>query len=335
MEEQKILEALSMVEDPDLKQDLVSLHMIQNLAVEEGSVRFDLVLTTPACPMKDLLERACRTAIATMVDPTLDVQIRVTSKVTTQREQSELLRGVRNVIAVASGKGGVGKSTISIGLARSLAASGAKVGILDADIHGPSIPVLMGVEGEKPAMLGQKILPVDAEGVKMMSIGFLVPKEQAIVWRGPMLASALKQFAGDVEWGPLDYLVVDLPPGTGDVHLSLIQLIPLDGVVVVTSPDDVSVADTRKSLNMLVDPQLKQEVLGIVENMSYFKPDDSDKEYHLFGKDGGLVLATEFDVELLSRIPIVEKGKERSNSEHFSQLAGKVAQKLSIKHARS
>lgn len=330
---EEILKALAYVEDPDLKKDLVTLNMIRGLEISDDAVKFDLVLTTPACPMKDMLTNACRNAIATMVDASLKVDINVTSDVTSQRSDNSTLKGIRNIIAVASGKGGVGKSTVAVNLARSLRDAGAKVGILDADIHGPSIPTLLNAEGERPALDGEKMIPIVKENIELMSIGFLVPKKQAIVWRGPMLASALKQFSNDVNWSPLDYLIVDLPPGTGDVHLSLVQQIPLTGVVMVTKPDQVSVSDTRKAIDMFTNPQLKQNIFGIIENMSFFKPDESNKEYYLFGKGGGDELANEFGLDLLGKVPILEPGNPELLLSAYKDVAGKLAQKVSILNA--
>ena len=240
MTQDQVLKALSYVDDPDLNKDLVTLGMIQKIEIDGHKVAFDLVLTTPACPMKESIARACTTAIHTMVSADADVQINITSNVQSSRENSTILSGIRNIIAVASGKGGVGKSTVAINLARTLSEAGAKVGLLDADIHGPSIPTLLGTQGQKPAMEGELMLPVECNGIKTMSIGYLVESKQALVWRGPMLSKAISQFCTDVKWGELDYLFVDLPPGTGDAHLSIMQHIPLSGVVIVTTPEEVA-----------------------------------------------------------------------------------------------
>ncbi|MFY0645089.1 MAG: Mrp/NBP35 family ATP-binding protein [Bacteroidia bacterium] len=331
--EDKILKALSHVEDPDLKKDLVSLNMIQNLKIAGKEVHFDLILTTPACPMKEVLHNACVTAIKTMVDDEMQVHITIGSQVTSNRASEQVMVGVKNIIGVASGKGGVGKTTVAVNLAKALHNQGATVGVLDADIHGPSVPVILKTEQSQPIMEGEKMQPIDKDGIKLMSIGFLVPKEQAIVWRGPMLASALKQFANDVLWGELDYLIIDLPPGTGDVHLSLIQQIPVTAMLMVTSPDDLSIADAGKAINMYQNPQLKQEILGVVENMSYFQPSGKEDKYYLFGQNGGTVLAKQCNLPLLAQIPISEKGKEHELDSNYQELAGEVARKLSVINA--
>ena len=330
---EKILEALSHVEDPDLKKDLVSLNMIRNLEISDSSVRFDLFLTTPACPMKDMLKNACITAIKTMVDQNLDVEVRVDAEVSSSRLNAEVLKGVKNIIAVASGKGGVGKSTVAVNLAKALSKEGVSVGILDADIHGPSIPTLMGIADVQPEMEGSTILPVDVEGIKTISIGLMVPKAQAIVWRGPMLSNAFNQLSSDVKWGDLDYLIIDLPPGTGDVHLSLVQHIPLTGVLIVTSPEEVSVADARKAISMFKIPQINKPLLGIVENMSYFQPAGQAERYSIFGSGGGKQLADEFGMDLLAEIPVAEFGKRDMLDLHYSQLAGAVVRRVSILNA--
>jgi len=325
----QILKALSYVDDPDLNKDLVTLGMIQKIEIDGHKVAFDLVLTTPACPMKESIARACTTAVHTMVSADADVHINITSNVQSSRENSTVLSGIRNIIAVASGKGGVGKSTVAVNLAKTLSDAGARVGLLDADIHGPSIPTLLGTQGQKPAMDGELMVPIEYNGLKTMSIGYLVESKQALVWRGPMLSKAISQFCTDVKWGELDYLFVDLPPGTGDAHLSIMQHIPLSGVVIVTTPEEVAVADTRKALDMFTNPHLKQEILGVVENMSYFQPEDGRK-YYLFGKDGGKNLSEEWNIDLLGTIPI-EEDKSFSNMQmSYIPIVGKLVQKLSI-----
>ena len=325
----QILKALSYVDDPDLNKDLVTLGMIQKIEIDGHKVAFDLVLTTPACPMKESIARACTTAVHTMVSADADVHINITSNVQSSRENSTVLSGIRNIIAVASGKGGVGKSTVAVNLAKTLSDAGARVGLLDADIHGPSIPTLLGTQGQKPAMDGELMVPIEYNGLKTMSIGYLVESKQALVWRGPMLSKAISQFCTDVKWGELDYLFVDLPPGTGDAHLSIMQHIPLSGVVIVTTPEEVAVADTRKALDMFTNPHLKQEILGVVENMSYFQPEDGRK-YYLFGKDGGKNLSEEWNIDLLGTIPIEEDKSFSNMQKSYIPIMGKLVQKLSI-----
>ncbi|MDA0777644.1 MAG: Mrp/NBP35 family ATP-binding protein [Bacteroidetes bacterium] len=325
----QILKALSYVDDPDLNKDLVTLGMIQKIEIDGHKVAFDLVLTTPACPMKESIARACTTAVHTMVSADADVHINITSNVQSSRENSTVLSGIRNIIAVASGKGGVGKSTVAVNLAKTLSDAGARVGLLDADIHGPSIPTLLGTQGQKPVMDGELMVPIEYNGLKTMSIGYLVESKQALVWRGPMLSKAISQFCTDVKWGELDYLFVDLPPGTGDAHLSIMQHIPLSGVVIVTTPEEVAVADTRKALDMFTNPHLKQEILGVVENMSYFQPEDGRK-YYLFGKDGGKNLSEEWNIDLLGTIPIEEDKSFSNMQKSYIPIVGKLVQKLSI-----
>ncbi|MDG1046042.1 MAG: Mrp/NBP35 family ATP-binding protein [Bacteroidia bacterium] len=330
MGKDEILKALSYVEDPDLKKDLVSLGMIQNLTVNEREVAFDLVLTTPACPMKDSIANACKNAIYTMVDSEANVKINITSNVQRSRDDQSVLSGIKNIIAVASGKGGVGKSTFAINLSKTLAMAGAKVGLMDADIHGPSIPTLMNTTDKKPEMDGDLMVPIENEGVQTMSIGYMVDMKQALVWRGPMLSKAISQFCSDVKWGNLDYLIIDLPPGTGDIHLSVVQHIPISGVVLITTPEEVAVADTRKAIDMFRNPHINQNILGIVENMSFFQPDENGEKYYLFGKEGGLKLSEESSVDFLGEIPIKENKKFDNIHKDYLAITGKIVQKLSI-----
>jgi ATP-binding protein involved in chromosome partitioning len=328
--EQQVLKALSYVDDPDLKKDLVTLGMIESLTIDGQKVSFDLVLTTPACPMKESIVHACETAVYTMVSSEAELLINVTSNVQSSRANNTVLSGIKNIIAVASGKGGVGKSSVAINLARTLSAAGAKVGLLDADIHGPSIPTLLGTQNQKPAMEGEFMVPIMVEGLQTMSMAYLVDGKQALVWRGPMLSKAITQFCTDVQWGELDYLFVDLPPGTGDAHLSIIQHIPLSGVVIVTTPEEVALADTRRAIDMFLNPHLKQEILGVVENMSFFQPEIEGPKYHIFGKDGGEILCKEFSLDLLGAIPIKEDKSFDSLHSSYLPVVGKIVQKLAI-----
>ncbi|MBV6646706.1 MAG: P-loop NTPase, partial [Cyclobacteriaceae bacterium] len=249
---ENVLKALREVEDPDLKKDLVTLNMIQNIHISGSKVKFDVVLTTPACPLKELIKNDCLKALAKHFGESIDPDINMTSSVTTTRDNAPLLPNVKNIIAVASGKGGVGKSTVSANLAVALAKSGAKVGLIDADIFGPSMPTMFNCEHEQPGVVQENgknmIIPIDQYGVKLISIGFLSPAENAVVWRGPMASSALKQFIADTKWGDLDYLLIDLPPGTSDIHLTLVQTVPVTGAMIVTTPQKVALADAQKGV---------------------------------------------------------------------------------------
>lgn len=330
MNKESILKALSYVDDPDLGKDLVTLGMIQNISIDQLVVRFDLVLTTPACPLRDSIANACKTAIHTMVSEEAKVEINITSLVQESRDTNQVLSTVKNIVAVASGKGGVGKSSVAINLAKTLQAAGARVGILDADIHGPSIPVLLGTNGIKPEMEGDIMKPINCDGLRTMSIGYLVESNQALVWRGPMLSKAISQFCNDVLWGELDYLFVDLPPGTGDAHLSIMQHIPLSGVIIVTTPEEVALADTRKAIDMFKNPHLKQEILGVVENMSFFQPLVDGEKYYIFGQGGGSTLSQEAEIDMLGTIPIVENKTFENIKKHYTPIVGRLVQKLSV-----
>lgn len=308
--ESQIYDALRRVEDPDLKKDLVTLGMIKDLKVEDTEIYFTIELTTPACPLKDKLKNDCIEAIQNDLGSDYSINIEFTSQVTTQRnENSENLAGVKNIIAVSSGKGGVGKSTVATNLAVGLGQTGAKVGLLDSDIHGPSIPTMLNLNGKKPEVEqdGEKVtmFPIEQYGIKTLSIGFLVDPNQPIVWRGPMVSSALKQLFNDTKWGELDYLIVDLPPGTGDIHLTLAQQFPVTGALVVTTPQQVAVDDVQKTLEMYRQDQIDIPLLGIIENMSYFVPKEfPDHKYHLFGQGGGQKVADEYGIPLLGQLPL-------------------------------
>jgi len=265
-----------------------------------------------------------------MVDSEANVKINITSNVQRSRDDQSVLSGIKNIIAVASGKGGVGKSTFAINLSKTLAMAGAKVGLMDADIHGPSIPTLMNTTDKKPEMDGDLMVPIENEGVQTMSIGYMVDMKQALVWRGPMLSKAISQFCSDVKWGNLDYLIIDLPPGTGDIHLSVVQHIPISGVVLITTPEEVAVADTRKAIDMFRNPHINQNILGIVENMSFFQTDENGEKYYLFGKEGGLKLSEESSVDFLGEIPIKENKKFDNIHKDYLAITGKIVQKLSI-----
>jgi ATP-binding protein involved in chromosome partitioning len=322
MTEQKILEALSNVQEPDLGKDLVTLNMVKDISINGKEVSFTVVLTTPACPMKDMIGNACMNAIKLLVDKEAIVKVNFTSNTTSKRTDPEtVLPKVKNIIAVVSGKGGVGKSTVAANLALALSQSGAKVGLMDADIYGPSVPIMFGVRGERPMMMdvgGDKgmIMPIEKYGIKLMSIGLLVDEKSAVVWRGPMASSAIRQFVTDVYWDALDYLVVDMPPGTGDIHLTLMQTVPVTGAIIVTTPQDVALADAKKGIAMFGQAQMNVPIIGLVENMSYFVPAAPiaiglpEERYYIFGKDGGKRLAEEYDLPFLGQIPLVQSIRE-------------------------
>jgi ATP-binding protein involved in chromosome partitioning len=340
---ESVLKALSHVDDPDLKKDLVTLGMIEDLVIGD-KISFTIVLTTPACPMKDMMVNACKTAIRMMVDSEIAVEVSTTSRVRASIPMSDTLPGVKHVIAVASGKGGVGKSTLSASLALALSGMGAKVGLLDADIYGPSVPTMFGVSASPEMyMKGDKqiMIPVEAKGVKLMSIGLMTARGQAIVWRGPMVSSAFKQFVQDTDWGDLDYLIIDLPPGTGDVQLSLVQNVPLTGVVIVTTPQEMALTDARRAMGMFSMEAVNKKILGVVENMSYFTPDDApDKKYRLFGEGGGKALSEEYNVPFLGELPLnpalmklIDEGNLTSDAielKPYYQVAGALAQQVSM-----
>jgi ATP-binding protein involved in chromosome partitioning len=316
MTEAAILAALSNVQEPDLGKDLVTLNMIKDLKVEGNKVSFTIVLTTPACPMKDLMKNASENAIKLLVNKDALVTVNFTANTTSSRKGGEAeLANVKNIIAVVSGKGGVGKSTVSANLALALAEGGAKVGLMDADIYGPSVPIMFGVRGQRPLMkdVGGKgvIMPIEKYGISLMSIGLLVDEKDAVVWRGPMASSAIRQFITDVEWGELDYLVIDMPPGTGDIHLTIMQTVPVTGVVIVTTPQTVALADAKKAIAMFGQANIKVPIIGLVENMAYFTPAElPNNKYYLFGKEGGKNLAEEYDLAFLGQIPLVQTIRE-------------------------
>ncbi len=345
-----ILKALSEVIDPDLKQDLVSLNMIHNVQTKDDVIKFTVMLTTPACPLKEMIRKDCEKAIFKHFGTDANLDIEMSSAVTAAKELGPMLPGVKNIIAVSSGKGGVGKSTVAANLAVALSKSGAKVGLIDADIFGPSVPTMFNCEHEQPTVSqenGQsKILPIEQYGVKLMSIGFLAPADGAVVWRGPMASSALKQFLSDTLWGDLDYLLIDLPPGTSDIHLTLVQSVPVTGAIVVTTPQKVAIADAQKGIAMFRQQQVNVPVLGVVENMAYFTPEElPENKYYIFGQGGGEELAKKHDVSLLGQIPIVESIRESGDNGYpavlkdditaraFEDLAQSVAQQVAIRNA--
>lgn len=352
MNAEEIKEVLSTVAVPGTNKDLVYLKMVDKIAVEGSKISF--TLTIAHAMMKAHLEQASKKALAERFGDKVEIEIRFITEIGNGRSDNKnVLPGVKNIIAVGSGKGGVGKSTVSVNLALALAKTGAKVGIMDADIYGPSVPIMLGIRGERPMMKNDengkgKIVPIETNGIKAMSIGLLIDDKQAVVWRGPMASSALKQFVTDVNWGELDYLIIDLPPGTGDIHLTMVQTIPVTGAVIVTTPQEVAMADAKKAIMMFDGPQIKVPILGLVENMAYFTPAElPDNKYYIFGKGGGKQLSEQFEIPYLGQIPIVQsireggdEGKPAVLNEQdsvtqiaFMQLAERVAQHLSIRNA--
>lgn len=349
--EKEILKALSTVLDPDIRRDLVSLNMIRDVKVERETISFTVVLTTPACPLKEQIRQDCVRAVRGVAGPDARLDINITSSVTSVRNNAPLLPGVKNIVPIASGKGGVGKSTVTTNLAVALAQAGAKVGLIDADIYGPSIPTMFNCEHEQPGVRNVNgkniIVPIEQYGVKLISIGFLTPADSAVIWRGPMASSALKQFFADADWGELDYLLIDLPPGTSDIHLTLVQTVPVTGAVIVTTPQKVALADATKAVAMFRQPQINVPVLGVVENMAWFTPEEMpDNRYYIFGKDGGKNLSEKYDVPLLGQVPLVQSVRESGDSglpavlkdgpskEAFTTLAESLARQIAIRNAR-
>ena len=349
---EKVLEALGNVQEPDLGKDIVTLNMVKDVKINGNDVSFTVVLTTPACPLKDMIRNACVNAVKLHVNKEAVVQVNFTSNTTSNRQDpGKVLPNVRNIIAVVSGKGGVGKSTVASNLALALSQGGARVGLMDADIYGPSVPIMFGVRGERPMMtnVGEKgmIIPMDRYGIKIMSIGLLVDEKNAVVWRGPMASSAIRQFVTDVLWGELDYLVIDMPPGTGDIHLTLVQTVPVTGVIVVTTPQEVALADAKKAIAMFGQTQINVPIIGLVENMSYFTPEElPGNRYYIFGKEGGKRLADEYDLPFLGQIPLVQSireggdigipimiGDDKITQEAFLEFAGNAARSIAMRNA--
>jgi len=316
MTEADILKALSNVQEPDLGKDLVTLNMVKDIRIEDNEVSFTIILTTPACPLKEMMRTASENAIKILVNKEAKINISFTANTTsTRKDGQQILTGVKNIIAVVSGKGGVGKSTVAANLALALSEGGASVGLMDADIYGPSVPIMFGVRGERPMMKEVNgkgiIIPLEKYNIKLMSIGLLVDEKSAVVWRGPMASSAIRQFVTEVDWGELDYLIIDMPPGTGDIHLTLMQTVPVTGVVIVTTPQNVALADAKKGIAMFGQAQINVPIIGLVENMAYFTPAElPNNKYYLFGKEGGRRLADEYDLSFLGQIPLVQSIRE-------------------------
>jgi ATP-binding protein involved in chromosome partitioning len=343
LNEQLILDGLRQIKDPDLHKDIVTLGFIKDLKIEGGHVAFRIVLTTPACPVKAEMESAAREIVGGLPGVT-SVSVTMDAEVPKGRGIGEkvVVEGVRNIVAVSSGKGGVGKSTIAVNLAVSLALDGARVGIMDADVYGPNIPIMLGASEAKPEVDVNRLVPIEAYGVKLMSMALLQPGDKPMIVRGPILHGLVKQFLSDVKWGELDYLIVDMPPGTGDVQLSLAQLVPVQGAVLVTTPQDVSVADVRRALRMFETVAIP--VLGIVENMSYFVAPDTGNRYDIFGEGGGERLANTYHVPFLGAVPlgidvreggdkgvpVVVSNPESAQAKAFKHIAEEIARQISI-----
>jgi ATP-binding protein involved in chromosome partitioning len=345
--EAAVLEALRTVQEPELGGDLVARNMVRDLVVDGSHVSFTIELTTPACPLKDQIESEVRKVLSPLGASDVSIEWAATVRRAAPRTPEQLVPGVKNVIAVASGKGGVGKSTVSVNLAVALAKAGASVGLLDADITGPNIPMMLGIDGQPTASANNKIIPLERHGVKAISIQFFVPEGQPIVWRGPLIGGAISQFLRDVDWGELDYLVVDLPPGTSDAQLTLAQAVPISGTVLVTTPQDVALSDVAKALAML--QRLNVPIVGIVENMSAFVCPHCGEATEIFGHGGGERFAERHHIDFLGKVPLDvtvrqggdagvpavaqrEPGPAALALEH---VAGLVAAAMSVRAARS
>lgn len=346
---ESVKNSLRRVDDPDLRKDLVTLNMVKDIKIVRNVIHVEIELTTPACPLKDKIEADCKHEIKKDHPQADGVEVKMSSRVVGKAPAggASIIPGVKNTIAVASGKGGVGKSTVAVNLAASLARLGASVGLIDADIYGPSIPLMLGIK-EKPRVYQDKdtmkMIPIENFGVQLMSIGFLIDDNAPVIWRGPMASGAVKQFMSDVEWGELDYLIFDMPPGTGDIQLTLCQTIPLTGAVIVTTPQDVSLADARKALKMF--ERVNVPIMGVIENMSYFIAPDTGKKYDIFGSDGGSKLAAESGTAFLGGIPIdprirmggdngkpiVVEHPDSENAKVIIEIAQNLAAQISIKN---
>jgi ATP-binding protein involved in chromosome partitioning len=342
-----VIEAMRTVQEPELGRDLISLDMVKNVVIDGSALSMTIELTTPACPLKDEIERTTNAALGAIGASKVDITWGAMVRRSQPRQPEQLVPGVKNIIAVASGKGGVGKSTVSVNLAVALAQSGASVGLLDADITGPNIPLMMGLEGQPKASANNKITPLERYGVKAISIQFFVPEGQPIVWRGPLVGGAIQQFLRDVDWGELDYLVIDLPPGTSDAQLTLAQAVPISGAVLVTTPQEVSLADVGKALAMF--QRMSVPVLGLVENMTAFVCPHCDEVTDLFGRGGGERFAAAHDLEYLGGIPLditvrqggdvgvpaVAQREPGSAARAMTAIAQAVAARMSVRAAQA
>jgi len=343
--EESVLAALQKVQEPELGKDIVSLNMVKDLKVDGGKVSFTVQLTTPACPLKSEIENRCRAALAG-VEGIDHIEVNWGSQVArgaTNPQMEQMAPGIKNVIAVSSGKGGVGKTTVAVNLAVALAREGASVGLMDADIYGPNVPKMMGLTGQ-PSSEGGKLIPPEAYGVHVMSMGFLVADDTPLVWRGPMIHGAIQQFLRDVDWGEIDYLIVDLPPGTGDAQLSICQLMPVTGAVIVTTPQEVSLMDSRRGLAMF--QKVNVPLLGIIENMSYFLCPHCDERTDIFSTGGGKLAAEKLGVDFLGAIPIdvaIREGSDRGEpllasdpdgvqAQAITEIARQIAARIAVRN---
>lgn len=341
--EQQVLDALRQIIDPDLKKDIVTLGFIRDLKIDGGDVAFRIVLTTPACPVKDEMEADAQTLVG-VLDGVANVNVTMDAEVPQGRgvANNVAVPGVKNIIAVSSGKGGVGKSTVAVNLAVALARDGASVGLMDADVYGPNVPLMLGIAHKQPEVFENQLIPLEAHGIRIISMAVLAPADKPMVLRGPMLHGIIRQFLTDVNWGELDYLIVDMPPGTGDVQLSLAQLVPVQGAVLVTTPQTVSVADVRRAYKMF--EQVNIPVLGVIENMSYFVAPDTGNRYNIFGEGGGAKFCDEYALNFLGEVPLGIEVREAGDkgtpvviaepdspqAKAFVKVAEEVARQISI-----
>ncbi len=345
--EHDVIEALRAVQEPELGRDIVTLDMVKDVAIDGTAIAFTIELTTPACPLKDEIEGNARAVLGGIGAERIDITWGAMVRRAQPRQAEQLLPGVKNVLAVASGKGGVGKSTVSVNLAVALAQAGASVGLLDADITGPNIPMMMGIDGQPKATEANKIAPLERHGVKTISIQFFVPEGQPIVWRGPLIGGAIQQFLRDVDWGELDYLVIDLPPGTSDAQLTLAQAVPISGAVLVTTPQEVALSDVAKALAMF--KRMSVPVLGLVENMTAFACPHCGELTEIFGRGGGERFAAEHGIEFLGGVPLditvrqggdvgvpaVAQREPGPAARALTAVAGAVAARMSVRAAQA
>ncbi|MBM3936709.1 MAG: Mrp/NBP35 family ATP-binding protein [Sphingomonadales bacterium] len=330
----EILRTLSRVQEPDLHQDLVSLNMIEEVEVDvlTETIRFLIRLTTPSCPLKDRMEADCRQVLREDWGESWKVEIRMEARTLGRIQGMDWLLGVHNLVMVASGKGGVGKTTVAVNLAKALRDAGAKVGLLDADLYGPNVPLMLGVEGRQPGLKDNRMIPVEVDGLQMMSVALLIEASRPLIWRGPMASNTLKQFFSEVDWGELDYLVLDLPPGTGDVQLTLTKLFPEAFGLLVTTPQAMALADALKAGRMFQTEGTRLNLLGMVENMAWFSPaEQPDMRYYPFGKGGTEALAQQLSLDILTTLPLTD-GPSETSREAYALLAGEVSRRIAVHH---